>query len=497
MQPFRKTVHRARCRANRPRPMCRLRVEVLEDRFLPDGSPYGPSPVVARLLIDPNRVSIGDGDNWPVTWGDDNAVYTFFQDGAGFGTDSHSMAPARITGDPPDITGQNLFSPSGTMEGGGALGRKVSGLLMVNRSPDGAATPTLYAWVRNLHPNADGSDATGASLIWSDDHGATWNWEPEWSFADQLGYPVWLNAGQDYGAAPDPAHAYFYSPDGPSAYQTYADLLLGRVATARMTDPSAYEFFAGLDQNGNPQWGDFAHHVPVFHNPAGTFRPGAVYDPFLHRCLLAATDNFDAAQNYLGIFDAPNLWGPWTTVTYQDGWGGDPEHRFAPQIPSKWLSPDGLSFYLEYSALGGPYQFNLQEVSLRLVPLLGAGVAPPPAGMGVGGGLLNPPPAWVFTGAAGLAEDGRDSPAGSPRASAGIQNSVGGDTGGFPPGVSSVAGAGSQSFRAPQTSRRAEAQASDTAIAGDDLGTFTFDHQGGADQLFSGSVPAAAWFDPR
>ena len=244
---------RARRRANPQRPVCRLRLEVLEDRRLRDGSPYGPSPVVAHLLIDPSRISIGDGDNWPVSWGDDNAVYTFFQDGAGFDTEGHSMAPATITGDPPDIAGANLVSPSGTMEGGGAFGRKVSGLLMVNRPPDGAATPTLYAWVRNLHPNGDGSDATGASLMWSVDHGATWIWEPDWSFADQLGYPVWLNAGQDYAAAPDPAHAYFYSPDGPSAYQTYPDILLGRVATDRMTDASAYEFFAGLDPDGNPR----------------------------------------------------------------------------------------------------------------------------------------------------------------------------------------------------------------------------------------------------
>jgi hypothetical protein len=377
--------------------------------------------VVTHAVMNSDRVSIGDGDNWPVTWGDDNAIYTFFQDGAGFGTDGHSMAPATITGDPPEIAGENILSPSGTMEGGGALGRKVSGLLMVNRSPDGTATPTLYAWVRNLHPNADGSDATGASLIWSDDHGATWTWEPEWNFADEIGYPVWLNAGQDYDAAPDPAHVYFYSPDGASAYQTYADILLGRVATDRITDPNAYEFFSGLDQEGNPQWSAFANHVPVFSNPAGSFRPGAVYDPFIHRYLLSVTDNYGSSQNYLGVFDAPNPWGPWTTVMYLNGWGGDPEHRFAPQIPSKWMSPDGRHFYLEYSALGGPYQFNIQEVSLRLAPVLDSAVATPPAHLRLGSPFLSRPQAWLFTLAAGLAGNCCMAIDSEPRAPAGTQ----------------------------------------------------------------------------
>jgi hypothetical protein len=449
-----------------------LRVENLEDRRLLNGSPYGPSPVVARALINPDRVSIGDGDNWPVSWGDDNAIYTFYHDGAGFGTDSHSMAPAKITGDPPDIAGENILSPSGTMEGDGAFGRKVSGLLMVSRSPDGTATPTLYAWVRNLHPNSDGSDATGASLIWSVDHGSSWTWEPEWSFADQIGYPVWLNAGQDYNAAPDPTHVYFYSPDGASAYQTYPDILLGRVATDRITDPNAYEFFSGLDQDGNPQWRDFASHVPVFSNPAGSFRPGAVYDPFIHRYLLSVTDNYGSSQNYLGVFDAPNPWGPWTTVTYRDGWGGDPEHRFAPQIPSKWMSPDGLHFYLEYSALGGPYQFNIQEVSLSLVPMPAPGVRTS-NGPGLGSVFLCSLhlSSWPFTDTSGVAANGSSPIDGEPRAATSSQHSLGEDAEGSHQSVSVVIGAHSGTILDRWANRQAETQT--VNVEADDTAVFT------------------------
>jgi len=42
---------------------------------------------------------------------------------------------------------------------------------------------------------------------------------------------------------------------------------------------------------------------------------------------------------------------------------------FAPDIPSKWISADGTSFYLLYSCIpNGPYQFNLQRCSLTLKP---------------------------------------------------------------------------------------------------------------------------------
>ena len=183
---------------------------------------YPPSPVIKDLTIEPERQSIGDGDNWPITWADDGSLYTVYCDGKGFGGGSGqgSMSLAKVTGSPPSITGENIASATGHKTGGGPEGRKASGLVMI----DGV----LYMWVRNLK-----KDGTGSSLAWSKDHALTWTWA-DWNFPE-IGYPVWMNAGRNYEAAQD-GYAYMYSPDTPSAYKTSDHILLARVLKDKITD---------------------------------------------------------------------------------------------------------------------------------------------------------------------------------------------------------------------------------------------------------------------
>lgn len=49
--------------------------------------PYPPSPVIAGIDWAPANTIVRqakDGDNWPVTWADDDAIYTTWGDGTGF-----------------------------------------------------------------------------------------------------------------------------------------------------------------------------------------------------------------------------------------------------------------------------------------------------------------------------------------------------------------------------------------------------------------------------
>lgn len=327
---------------------------------MPRGRPYPPSTTVKSLTIDPARQSMGDGDNWPIAWADDDVQYTVYCDGKGFGGGSGegSMSLAKVLGSPPNIHGENILSPSGHKTGGGEGGRKASGLVMV----DGV----LYMWVRNLK-----KDGTGSSLAWSKDHAQTWAWA-DWSFPE-IGYPVWLNAGKNYEAAQD-EYAYLYSPDTPSAYKTSDNILLARVPKDRITDKGAYRFFAGLDDRGQPNWSaEFNDRKPVFTDPGHCYRPDVVYNPGLGRYLLCTATSGSRQWcgtdvKYLGVFDSPTPWGPWTMVTQIDGWG-DEENRFQPRIPSQWISGDGKTFFLLYSCFPkGPYKFNLERCTIQTVP---------------------------------------------------------------------------------------------------------------------------------
>ena len=313
---------------------------------------YRPSPAIKGLTIDADRISIGNGDNWPITWGDDGGLYTVYCDGEGWGDRRFSMAMAKVSGRPPEVSGVNIPSPTGECgpddTGFGKRGRKACGLVM--------ADGVLYMWVRNLNS----ADGTGSSLAWSADCAQTWTWE-SWTLPE-CGYPVWLNAGRGYADGAND-YLYFYFPDSPSAYAVTDRIDLGRVHRAKVTQRDAYEFFAGLDPANQPTWSNrFDERQGVFEHSGGCHRPCVTYNPGLKRYLLCTI----TTSGHFGLFDAPEPWGVWTSVYVTDEFSPS-ESPFAPQIPSKWISPDGTIFHLVYSCYPhGPYQFNIQKCILTL-----------------------------------------------------------------------------------------------------------------------------------
>ena len=297
-------------------------------------APYPPSRAVrqATILPDLRRTAL-DSDNWPITWGDDDAQYTAYGDGWGFDPRTEiklGMGFARITGPADHFQGVNLRS-SGERTGGGATSAKASGMLMV----DGV----LYLWARNVG---------NSQLWWSKDRGKTW--ESGFKFETGFGSPTFLNFGRNYSGARDD-FVYTYSQDGPSAYESDNRLALARVPKRSVTDRAAWEFFKGLDGNGRAVWtADMALAGAVFDYPGNCRRADVVYNPGIGRYLLALA--YDAAGDW-GIFDAPEPWGPWTTVFHTDastnGWGIPGTHGY--RLPAKWISSDGLAMTLVFSGV--------------------------------------------------------------------------------------------------------------------------------------------------
>jgi len=59
-------------------------------------APYPPSPVIMSLTWAPSYTIVrqaSGSDNWPITWGDDDKLYTAFGDGWGF----KSKVPSKLS----------------------------------------------------------------------------------------------------------------------------------------------------------------------------------------------------------------------------------------------------------------------------------------------------------------------------------------------------------------------------------------------------------------
>lgn len=293
------------------------------------------------------------GDNWPSTWGDDDLVYTAFGDGNGFApflAEKLSLGFARVTGTPPAVSAENIRAPTGEQHGDGRSGRKASGLLMV----DGV----LYLLARN---------AGHAQLAWSTDRGRTWNWS-DWKFTESFGCPAFVNFGKNYAGARDD-FVYVVSTDAPTAYERADRLVLARVPKKKIRERSAYEFFAGREAQGDTAWSrDIAQRAAIFENRGACYRSHITYHAASKRYLLTTigrgTDTRYAGG--FGVFDAPEPWGPWTTVFFTDTWDVGPGE--SNHFPAKWLDADGRGGWLLFS---GDDAFSLRRAEFLPGPLAG------------------------------------------------------------------------------------------------------------------------------
>lgn len=312
-------------------------------------APYPRSPVIEGITWAPAETIVRkakDSDNWPLTWADDDQLYTAYGDGTGFAPkvpEKLSLGVARVEGGPVGFVGINLRAASIERKGDGKKGPKASGLLMV----DGV----LFMWVRN----------TGnAQLAWSDDHGRTWTWSP-WKFTTSFGCPSFLNFGKNYADARD-KYVYIYSHDSTTAYEPADRLVLARVPKDQIKARDAYEFYRGQDTDGRPTWtGNVDERESVFTNRGRCYRTQVSYNAGLKRYLMCQTGVDSNVRAGFGIYDAPEPWGPWTTVECSEQWDVIPGESCS--FPTKWMSRDGTTLYLVFS---GADSFAVRKATLRI-----------------------------------------------------------------------------------------------------------------------------------
>jgi len=205
----------------------------------------------------------------------------------------------------------------------------------------------------------------------------------------QCAESVHLKLREKEAAAPDLKAVYenaFKQVNGkPFAHGNLSWITADQAYLARVT-PSpetinrldSYEFFAGHDPAGAPIWtSDFAKIKPLleWNNHMGCVT--ATYVPSLRKYLMCVTDGWPTVAKMTSyILEADLITGPWRMVAYMKDFG---EQAYFLNFPSKFISTDGRTLWLCYSANfspgwngvdlkinppGGRYGLSLHEIQL-------------------------------------------------------------------------------------------------------------------------------------
>ena len=305
--------------------------------------PYPESDRITGLSLDwatLRRLAPGS-DNWHTTWAGDGHVYSTWGDGGGLGGTGGrgrvSLGLARLTGNTAALLGgANLIG--GVSPRIASCWKRFKGE-RPDPNPDGPCYRVgrhgksrsllglgghLYAWV------TPGSGTTGyeQARVYRAPLNDVNDWQRGFAFSrnapDGMLSPAMVQAGQAYADIPDYVYAYAnrYAPELPG--DSVTDIMLGGQVYllragkgADLLERSSWEFFAGLNADGNPGWtGDSAAKRPAITVPAGVGRIGsAIYVKQLGRFLFL-TEHTQRSAGYFALLEAPDPWGPWRTVAY-------------------------------------------------------------------------------------------------------------------------------------------------------------------------------------
>lgn len=285
-------------------------------------------------------------DNWAITWAADDHQYTSWGDGMGFdgGVTKISLGFSRVQGSKDSWTARDTYG-SENAESFATVGGKSYAILAIGN--------TLYSFVS---PGSDVTNLTVSTLYKSTDGGHSWSRAPvEFTQATHaLSLPCFLQFGKGYAGARDGYVYTYWTKVQALAWEVQkpGEIMLTRVPTSSIESQSQYEYFTGLDGSGVPRWSTTrASAVPVFRDPNGVMRNSIIYNPGLQRYLLV-TNHTARNQGNVAVFDAPQPWGPWTTVAYYSGWpaGGEiAKNTFYGNFSAKWMSANGRDFVFVFT----------------------------------------------------------------------------------------------------------------------------------------------------
>ena len=351
------------------------------------------------------------GDQWAITWADNGQLYAGWSDGTGFGYNplkgwwdqwTTHLGLSQINGDPPDITGQNIWGGYEPLSLEGALYvhrdrpegelyvhgdstlinlKSSSGLIFING--------TFYWYVSEMSNPQVTEKSIYCRLLSSNDYGKTWtdNGRIFQEEGGKFSYTGVVQFGPNYSGVPSSLNDYLYlfyggSNDIKNPYFQRKEMLLARVHVDSLTFRNTYQFFNGTPKK--PSWTkDIQDARPIFQDENEvSYLVQCVYNPGLERYIMTCKnspnvnkeiDGPDLDSKGFGIFEAKQPWGPWKTVYYTKKVGNEiPGLTLAISLTltPKWMSENGEEMWIVFA--GRPsnpmYSFNLIKANLTVNP---------------------------------------------------------------------------------------------------------------------------------
>ena len=373
----------------------------------PAGCPFKQSVQFSAIAFTRKYVSYTDADTFYPSWASDGNMYSGWTDGEIYLESCQSGGGAK------GRTG------NAKIEGDDPMNLKITSLGTENASalPYGGRYPCANLvyngiWYYGTYGVDFDPDPKNKSYSWavcgplpgfrvSEDYGKTWTPCPHTLdnplFPEsgkngkqvKMGTPHFVDFGKNLENSPD-GKAYMVGhgaidndplPQIANISWVAGDAVyLSRVKPSpeTMNNFASYEFFSGYDKKGEPVWSnDFSAMKPLleWNNHMGCVT--ITYNKPLNKYLMCIIDGWPGIANMSTyIMEADKITGPYRIITYMKNFG---EQGYFATIPSRFISEDGKTFWLSYSAnfyegyfknrvkanpIGSRYAWNLQEVKL-------------------------------------------------------------------------------------------------------------------------------------
>jgi len=364
---------------------------------MPDDCPFPASKNITGIVFTGRHKEYTDADTFYPSWASDNILYSPWTDGAigkeecaSWKGDNAHTGQAKILGDDPmslEVVSLGSFKGSAAPYGG----RYPCGSLVYN----GIWYHGSYCLDKDKGPWDIMGPFVGFRI--SKDLGKTWTASPltgdntlfkESGKANskvKFGAPHFVDFGKNMEHSPD-GKAYLVGhgavrPNADNSWISGDQAYLARVTPTQsnINEMSKYEFFAGHGRGGKPKWTrDFSEIKPLmeWNDNAGCVT--ITWNEPLKKYLMCVTYGYKLGGPGKTDFDtyimeSTKITGPWKIVTYLNSFG--PQAYFV-NIPSKFISKDGKTMWLCYSANwcrkkekgnppGSKYALCLQEIKLE------------------------------------------------------------------------------------------------------------------------------------